>query len=244
MRKIALAAGMAGLLGALGAQGLGAQPQARDRQAWSKKVSGLSGLTKLLMTADREVQKQAAEAIRSTAKELKKVQDPYDLQGAMMELHMAMGMGSMGSSSASPLQEKREALLEGLVTKLESMLGPEQVKQVRAQEREGSAKGSLGAIRSALSIYYGDREGIYPSDPNQELTPKYLSSIPEIELAHHQASRKFRLVKEMKAGAELSSVIQDGGSWLYIADPKSKLFGMVVIDCSHRDSRGKEWYQY
>ncbi len=32
------------------------------------------------------------------------------------------------------------------------------------KSNEGASKGNLGAIRSALSIYYGDLEGTYPAN--------------------------------------------------------------------------------
>ena len=31
------------------------------------------------------------------------------------------------------------------------------------KSQEGATKGSLGALRSALTIYYGDMEGVYPA---------------------------------------------------------------------------------
>ncbi|MBI5555872.1 MAG: prepilin-type N-terminal cleavage/methylation domain-containing protein, partial [Elusimicrobia bacterium] len=34
------------------------------------------------------------------------------------------------------------------------------------RSREGATKGNLGAIRSALNIYYTDQEGIYPATLN------------------------------------------------------------------------------
>src|SRR5271155_1123123 len=47
------------------------------------------------------------------------------------------------------------------------------------KSKEGATRGSLGSIRSALSIYYGDMEGQYPSDPSSlTINGKYLNSIP------------------------------------------------------------------
>src|SRR5579864_1555923 len=48
-----------------------------------------------------------------------------------------------------------------------------------AKSQEGATKGNLGTLRSALSIYYGDMEGWYPTDALTTLTTsgKYLQSI-------------------------------------------------------------------
>ena len=35
--------------------------------------------------------------------------------------------------------------------------------QMLEKSREGATKGNLGAIRSAVSIYYGDKEGVWPN---------------------------------------------------------------------------------
>ena len=39
-----------------------------------------------------------------------------------------------------------------------------------AKSQEGRCKANLGTIRSALSIYYGDLEGNYPTDDLTQLT--------------------------------------------------------------------------
>src|SRR5437764_14353001 len=53
-----------------------------------------------------------------------------------------------------------------------------------AKAQEGATKGNLGTLRSALSIYYGDTEGVYPVDNLSVLTTsqKYLQGIPTAAL--------------------------------------------------------------
>lgn len=65
------------------------------------------------------------------------------------------------------------------------------------KSKEGSTKGSMGALRSALTIYYGEQEGIYPdpiptTDANQATAvfgnvngpflTKYLDKMPTVKL--------------------------------------------------------------
>jgi len=57
------------------------------------------------------------------------------------------------------------------------------------KSKEGATKGNLGAIRSALSIYYGENEGRYPGAVNDgastsisRLTPTYLDAMPTVRL--------------------------------------------------------------
>src|SRR5882724_9851625 len=73
---------------------------------------------------------------------------------------------------------------------------------------EGSSKGNLGAIRSALSIYYGDMEGQFPSDL-QYLTVgvKYLGTQMPISKApdYHPDATSERLATSSN----------DAGGWLY-----------------------------
>src|SRR5262249_45287569 len=59
--------------------------------------------------------------------------------------------------------------------------------------REGETKGNLGAIRSAISIYYGDMDGQYPADLlGLSLNKKYIASIPPSYAPdYHQANAHF-----------------------------------------------------
>src|SRR5260221_2592206 len=56
--------------------------------------------------------------------------------------------------------------------------------QLITKSNEANTKGNLGALRSALSIYYGDMEGWYPTDTLVSLTlnGKYMTSIPVAKL--------------------------------------------------------------
>ena len=193
------------------------------------------------MKSDSRKQEEAVKLIRQTVKEMKKIQDPYDIQGAMLELQMAMG-GYLGPRRSAP-NDKQIELISNLVKQLQGMVDPEEMRKLKAQSAEGRFKGDLGAIRSALSIFYGDKEGLYPSDPNTELIPKYMSQIPEIHLEHHQASKTIRIITQFN-GKDLKSAVEDTGRWTYVGDPASPNFGSIFIDCSHNDAKDRVWHQY
>jgi type II secretory pathway pseudopilin PulG len=54
-----------------------------------------------------------------------------------------------------------------------------------SKAQEGVTKGNLGALRSALSIYYSDNAGTYPTDINS-LVQKYISRIPSAYVPPHR----------------------------------------------------------
>ena len=65
---------------------------------------------------------------------------------------------------------------------------------------EGQVKGSMGAIRSALSIYYGDMEGLFPGDVySLTISGKYMSSIPAVKIPNYHASTS--IIRHNQSGA-------------------------------------------
>lgn len=104
------------------------------------------------------------------------------------------------------------------------------------EQETSSPKGNLGAIRSALSIYYGDPEGQYPDDiAALTIGGKYLTSIPAVgPLDNHPASSK----------ARLGSQLTDEGGWLYNNSAKDANVGVVMINCTHTDVKGTVWASY
>ena len=63
--------------------------------------------------------------------------------------------------------------------------------EMMERSRDGATKGNIGALKSAISIYYGDHEGIYPTDltavyPGGVSTAwnflaKYIDTIPAVK---------------------------------------------------------------
>ncbi|MBI3297764.1 MAG: hypothetical protein HYZ75_06350 [Elusimicrobia bacterium] len=101
---------------------------------------------------------------------------------------------------------------------------------------ESSSRGNLGSIRSALSIYYGDLEGVYPSDLSSlTVAGKYIGELPQAKTPkYHKASTR------VTPGATPS----DSGGWGYnnvTADPN---YGNVFVNCTHTDLRSRVWASY
>lgn len=111
--------------------------------------------------------------------------------------------------------------------------------------QEGKTKGNLGMIRAALSVYYGDHQGIYPQKV-EELLPQYMGSVPPILLpgTGHSASVQVLVLTQVKDEADLRSQLKDSGQWVYVADPYSPERGMFLIDCIHSDLKGNPWSRY
>src|SRR5262245_752638 len=55
------------------------------------------------------------------------------------------------------------------------------------KSREAATKGNLNSMRSAISIYYGDTEGVYPQEiytTSAYIFSKYLETIPPVKATH------------------------------------------------------------
>jgi prepilin-type N-terminal cleavage/methylation domain-containing protein len=104
------------------------------------------------------------------------------------------------------------------------------------KSNEGASKGNLGSIRSALSIYYGDMEGQYPTNMNAlTISGKYLSEVPKSKAPNYHSDTA-AIVHQVSAN--------DGAGWTYnstVADPN---FGVVWVNCTHTDTKGSIWTTY
>ncbi|MBI4679530.1 MAG: RDD family protein [Elusimicrobia bacterium] len=106
---------------------------------------------------------------------------------------------------------------------------------------EGAGKGSLGAIRSALAIYYGDMEGQYPTELDAlTVGGKYLVVLPVAKTPplHPDSNRVYGFPSRSQASSS------DSGGWAYVNNPQDPDFGSVWVDCTHQDSKGTVWNAY
>src|SRR5438105_1089929 len=90
---------------------------------------------------------------------------------------------------------------------------------------EASTKGSLGALRSSLSVYFSDNEGRFPSDNLASLVPNYIAAIPPVKTPgfHEETSQVI---------AEATP--SDTGQWSY-DNIAGNDFGVVRVGCTHSD---------
>jgi len=106
------------------------------------------------------------------------------------------------------------------------------------RSKEGATRGGLISVRSALDIYYGDNT-FYPTDDLDSLTEqgRYLSNLPIVKLpgTGHPENR------HVTVGSSSTTAVTDTGGWVYINDPDSPAYGLVLINCTHLDAQGKRW---
>lgn len=92
------------------------------------------------------------------------------------------------------------------------------------KSKEGATKGSLGALRSAVGIYYGDNEGAWPQTINSTQfygVSKYIEEIPQTKLGSGTGH------------GDTSAVVTaqgDAGGWFYASTT-----GTLVVNCTHTD---------
>jgi prepilin-type N-terminal cleavage/methylation domain-containing protein len=105
---------------------------------------------------------------------------------------------------------------------------------------EGATKGNLGSIRSALTIYYGDMEGNYPTDPAAlTIAGKYLSSIPLAKTPNYHTDNSAVRLGDMTVNTE-----DDSGGWIYDSAPTDQYYGTVFVNCTNTDTKGSRWLSY
>jgi len=150
-------------------------------------------------------------------------------------------------------EEKMDALAPDLAAfdgKVRAALGQQLLSDVARKEKEledraraESAKKTLQALRSALQVYYGSNGGVYPKNPSL-LIPSVMQEVPELYLPGHDRTIKITVIDSKKYDNSLSRAITDSGGWLYFSNPDSALYGLLVLDCSHTETGGSEFFQY
>jgi len=108
--------------------------------------------------------------------------------------------------------------------------------QLIRKSSEGASKGNLGAIRSALSIYYGDMEGVYPTDVTTlTASGKYLTSIPPAKTPNYHGD---------SSAITNGTTISDNSGWSYNNVVTDSNFGTILVSCTHTDTKGSIWTSY
>ena len=127
--------------------------------------------------------------------------------------------------------------------------------QLIRKSQEGQVKGSLGAVRSALSIYYGDMEGTWPGDVySLTIAGKYMATIPNIKVPDYHASTTIIRHNLYTNAYGCGSGYQlDTGEWIYWSEDlgcsppigvRARTVGEIWVACSHTDTKGTHWTDY
>jgi prepilin-type N-terminal cleavage/methylation domain-containing protein len=112
--------------------------------------------------------------------------------------------------------------------------------------REGATKGNVGAIKSAISIFYGDQGGTWPTsiDPTVANNPfsKYMDRIPAVKVTHSFSGSTSTLsgtssVITSTTAAPTLSITTDG--WIY-----NTTSGDIWVNNNQTDTRGTAYSSY
>lgn len=132
--------------------------------------------------------------------------------------------------------------------------------------KEASVKGKLGSLRSAITIYYSDTEGIFPSKGYStiitvgtgsfmflpvSLVPKYIDKIPSVSLPANRSSNPPNTNAHFVSGYGAADNICDFPSVSIVGGPAAyegsvpyfynPLTGFVGINCPHSTSQESSW---
>ena len=103
--------------------------------------------------------------------------------------------------------------------------------------QEGSTKHKLGKVRSAIAAYYGENQGVYPTDDLSCLVPQYIEKLPQATIPGFAPSN------HVSAGNFEQSFTKTGG-WAYVNDPADPRYGDFFVNTDKEDSYGKAWHTH
>ena len=107
--------------------------------------------------------------------------------------------------------------------------------QMLEKSREGATKGNLAGIRSAISIYYSEREGTWPDDLSSSFT-SYLYPIPPAKASPCGNATTVNLAATPPGANALG--------WCYITDPAGVYAGNVFVATTATDTKGTSFSTY
>ena len=124
----------------------------------------------------------------------------------------------------------------------------------REKAREGATKSNIAAIKAAISIYYGDHEGIWPTtlDVNDKTAGygfgDYLPIMPKVQVTYPDDPEKSPAgngvsYKNFSDEPSLSKANSYGKGWRYDG-PLNSNTGRIWINSSYKDTNGISYTTY
>lgn len=132
-----------------------------------------------------------------------------------------------------------EVIIAVLIILLVTLVFYPRFLDVLRKSNEATTRANLTALRSAIAVYYGDNEGVFPSENIvQELIGedgKYIKYIPEVYCPPY--TNPTNEITTKPTG--------NSGKWAYqVEDSKDRQAGEIWIDCDKEDSKGVVWNTY
>jgi len=93
----------------------------------------------------------------------------------------------------------------------------------------------LSGLRISLELYRQEHRRL-PGSFQETLTAGTLEEAPGLKLPRHLKRSSVRDTPAM--------LIKDTGGWAYVNDPKDPAFGLLYIDCAHKDEKGRFWSEF
>lgn len=108
------------------------------------------------------------------------------------------------------------------------------------KSKEAAIRGTLGALRSALSIYYADTEGaLYPNDLTcLTVNRRYLNELPVIQMPSYVSVPHPTYFHQLTPGID-DSVYELSGVPYGSANAFS--IDYLRLNCTHTDTGGRVW---
>ena len=118
------------------------------------------------------------------------------------------------------------------------------------RSKEASIKGSLGAVRSAVSIYYSDTEGDFPTNLLTGLTlgARYLPNKGDPNVGTYDILKNnMGNVGHDHGVTSADGVLQNTGN-VAVTDVTALAYstdgGDIYVNCSHNDTRTNKWSSF
>ena len=93
----------------------------------------------------------------------------------------------------------------------------------------------LSGLRMAVALYKLEHKGL-PGAFEDTVKEGALEAAPALKLPRHAGSSGVRGVSSFE--------IKDTGAWAYVNNRQDPDFGLVFIDCSHKDEKGRYWSEF
>jgi type II secretory pathway pseudopilin PulG len=108
--------------------------------------------------------------------------------------------------------------------------------------KEGATKGNVGLIMAAISVYYGETNGLFPDDITAEQFKIFLKKVPKVLVTHQNSG--YQLLGSVNTVTTISvtaysPIATNTDGWRY-----NRKTGNIWVNNSQTDLAGKSYSMY